>query len=169
MAPMKKNVALCVLFFIATQLFAAPDLQKTEDIKKLLTMTGSLKIGAQFAGALSTQMTSLIKKVQPAIPDSVIVIMNEELKLLVDEAMTEKSGLVESFCSIYDRYYTRDEIKKLIAFYQTPIGKKTIEVLPSIMQESMAVGQAWGQSIAPVLVERLMKRMKTRGIELPKI
>ena len=166
---MKKNIVLCVLFFISMHLSAsyAPaassDFQKNEDIRKLLNMTGSLKIGEQFAGAFSAQITAVIKKVQPSIPDSVITILDEEMKRLVEEAMTEKSGLVEALCGIYDKYYTHDEIKKLIEFYQTPVGKKTVAVLPSIMQESITAGQAWGQATAPILLERLKKRLKTRG------
>jgi len=33
---------------------------------------------------------------------------------------------------LYDKYFTNEEIKGLIAFYESPIGKKTIQVLPAL-------------------------------------
>ena len=39
---------------------------------------------------------------------------------------------------VYDRFFTAGEIKDLIAFYKTPTGKKTLEVTPQLMAETMA-------------------------------
>jgi len=38
---------------------------------------------------------------------------------------------------LYDKYFTEDEIKDLIAFYKSHTGKKTTEVLPKMFAESM--------------------------------
>jgi hypothetical protein len=142
---------------------------KLSDIKKLMKVTGSLEIGAQFASAIGEQMTAVVKSANPAIEDTVIKIMNEELQVLVEEAMNEKGGLAEELYKIYDKYYTHDEIKELLKFYNTPVGKKTIKVLPQLMQESMQAGQKWGQSMGPAIVEKLKVRMKSKGVPLPSI
>lgn len=39
--------------------------------------------------------------------------------------------------ALYDKYFTDDEIKDLIAFYKTPTGQKAIEILPQLSEESM--------------------------------
>ncbi len=40
------------------------------------------------------------------------------------------------------------EFSSINKFYDSAAGQKMIEVQPSIMQESMMVGQQWGQKIA---------------------
>ena len=38
---------------------------------------------------------------------------------------------------LYDKYFSEGEIKDLIAFYRSPTGRKSIEVMPSLFSESM--------------------------------
>ena len=52
----------------------------------------------------------------------------------------------------------------MIAFYETPVGKKTIEVTPSLIQESMQVGQRWVQQVMPGVEEKVTARLKAEGI-----
>jgi hypothetical protein len=58
----------------------------------------------------------------------------------------------------YDKYLTDDEIKGLIAFYQTPLGQKTLTVLPQLTIELQTKGleageQAGRESMQEVLAE----------------
>jgi len=39
---------------------------------------------------------------------------------------------------IFDKYFTESELKEWVAFYKSPLGKKTIELMPTIYAESMA-------------------------------
>ena len=87
----------------------------------------------------------VITATQPNASDSVLAIVDQEVAGLVDEAMNENSLLVDKISSIYDRYFSDDNLKQLIAFCQTPAGKKTMQAFPSIVQESIAAGEAWGQ------------------------
>ena len=132
-------------------------------------MTGALKIGVQFATVIGQQMTEMIRAMQPDIHDSVITIMNEELKILIEETMHEESGFVDKLIDIYAKYYSHKDIKNLIAFYKTDTGKKTIEIMPNLLQESMELGQKWGTAMGPVIVDRLRKRLENKGITLPEI
>ncbi len=59
---------------------------------------------------------------------------------------------------IYDKYFTQDEIEGLTKFYQTPLGKKVITVLPQVLvesqTESMKLGEKYGrEAMAEVLEE----------------
>ena len=48
--------------------------------------------------------------------------------------------LHESYLRIYAKYFTEQEIEDLVAFYASPTGKKTLEVLPQLMSEGMKAG-----------------------------
>jgi hypothetical protein len=41
-----------------------------------------------------------------------------------------------------------------LQFYTTPAGKKLISSQPVIMQESMQIGQQWGQSLFMKVMEK---------------
>ncbi len=60
---------------------------------------------------------------------------------------------------IYDKYFTDDDIHQLLAFYSTPVGKKLVENLPVITQESMNIGMQWGKQIA----EKVLEKLKQKG------
>lgn len=47
----------------------------------------------------------------------------------------------------YDKYYTHEEIKGLIKFYETPLGQKMIGVLPKMLGELQLAGQKWGEAL----------------------
>jgi hypothetical protein len=56
-------------------------------------------------------------------------------------------SLLYQMVPIYSRYYTREEITGLIAFYETPLGRKFVKEVPQILQEGGAANQAWIQRL----------------------
>jgi len=119
---------------------------KHEDLKELMELTGAGQLGIQ----VMEQMIGSFKQGNTGIPDK-----------FWDEFMSEVNvnELVELVIPIYGKYLTRNDVKQLIKFYKTPVGKKLIEVQPMIMQESMMIGQEWGQKIA----EKVIKSLKEKG------
>jgi hypothetical protein len=68
---------------------------------------------------------------------------------------------------IYDKYFSPEEIKGLIRFYETPLGQKSVSVLPQLTAELMDQGRKLGeaagrQSMLEVLAENpdLEKQME---------
>ena len=47
----------------------------------------------------------------------------------------------------YDRYYSDDEVKGLIQFYETPLGQKALSVHPKLVGELQEAGRKWGEGI----------------------
>lgn len=47
---------------------------------------------------------------------------------------------------LYDKFFTEEDLQTMIDFYQTPTGKKTITVMPQLLQESV---QRFSQIIQP--------------------
>ena len=80
--------------------------------------------------------------------------------------MIAQGGFVDLIVPVYAKHFTNDELDALIAFYQTPVGRKTVSVMPQVTQEAMQIGQRWGQSLGPIIVERVKTRFREQGIEL---
>jgi hypothetical protein len=67
---------------------------------------------------------------------------------------------------LYHKYFSHEEIRGLLAFYETPLGRKAGTLAPTISQEGMREGQRWGEALGPKLAERIRARLSREGIEL---
>ncbi len=59
------------------------------------------------------------------------------------------------FVDVYVKAFTEDELNQLTAFYQSPLGKKTLTQLPQVMNEAMQIGQVYAASKQDDLMSRL--------------
>jgi hypothetical protein len=67
------------------------------------------------------------------------------------------ADLAQWTVEIYTTRFTTDEIKALMAFYKTPVGKKAAKMLPEISGEV-------GKKIGPIMMQRLPAAMKKVGL-----
>jgi hypothetical protein len=65
----------------------------------------------------------------------------------LEQARARRGELEEGSVALYDRNFTTAELRGLIAFYDSPIGKRFLEVQPVLMREGIVLGQEWGTRI----------------------
>ena len=123
---------------------AAENPEKLADIRKLIALTGGDELGKQ----MIEQMVESFKQSFPQTPAD---FWQEFL------SPTNASQLTELNVPIYDKYLTHDEIKEIIRFYESPTGKKLIEALPQISQESYQSGEQWGYDMGMKVRDKLIK------------
>jgi len=141
-----KKLSITLLFCSLMAMGYSQASAKAENIRKLLDITGSGKLGTQVGISMIDNMKTVYKDIPEEFWD--------EFK----KELTTKDW-IDMFIPVYEKFYSNDEIKELIQFYQSPIGKKVVSNTPLIMQESMQIGQIWGQKLR----EKLAERMKAKG------
>jgi len=134
--------------------------EKRATILKLMEVTGSANLSGQMAGAFGQLMFDALKTSRPDIPPRALDVMSAELSTYFKTKLGEPGQFLDLVVPIYDQHFTLAELRQLVAFYESPIGKKAIGEMPAIMQESMAVGQRWGESLAPEIQERLVAALR---------
>lgn len=140
--------------------------EKKQNIIELMELTGALDIGLQFSKIMNAQLTSILAKNNPDIPKEKYVIVGQVVNSVIEKNIRSENGFLNKLIPIYDKYFTNEDLRILLAFYQSDTGKKIIKALPNIMQESMAAGQEWGKSLVPIFLEQLKSKFKTQGYEL---
>ena len=121
---------------------------KQADIKKLLGITGASNTGLR----VFSQVIGMFQRAHSEVPEAVWMEM-------VSEAEAEVEGFVmEMLVPIYDKHLTHADIKGLIAFYETPVGRKLLAVMPRMHQESRTAGEIWGREFARTVQERLAEK-----------
>jgi len=132
-------------------------------IAKLIEITGVLEIGEQFAELIISQMSESLREEQPDLTETAFEIIREEVNATITgEIETDK--LEAQIIPVYAKYFTFEEVLQLLAFYQIPLGRKTVEIMPLLSQESVQVGQAWGMGLGPIIGQRVSERLAQAGI-----
>ena len=143
---MKKLLAAVLILIFACASVARADIapEKRKEIEKMLQLTGMEKLMAQVKG----QMINSLKREMPNVPEDFWT--RFEKKMDVHE-------LTEKIIPLYDKYYTLDDLKAVNAFYASPAGQKVMSTMPQLMQESMKIGQEWGEKIGKQAAEEVQK------------
>jgi hypothetical protein len=119
------------------------DEAKRADVRRLLELVGAGDLGKQ----VMTQMINQFRTAHPQVPQRFWTDFASEIN--ADE-------ILELSVPAYEKHLTHEEIKQLIAFYESPVGKKLIQVQPQIVQDSMIAGQKWGQDLGRKVMQRLI-------------
>lgn len=117
-----------------------PALEK--EIHTLLELTGTRQM-----------MTQALDQMMAAMAGSLPGLTTKQLETLRAEMHVEELEL--EVVRIYAAHFTRQDIRDLITFYQSPIGQKLIREQPAVMSESMTAGQKWGQIAAQRALSKL--------------
>ncbi|MGC6533855.1 MAG: DUF2059 domain-containing protein [Flavobacteriales bacterium] len=142
-----KALFAAALLALSTASFAQQD-SYTETLNTMFEVSGAY---AQYTVGIE-QMMEMMRSMYPSID-------NADWDALKDEFLnTSSQELVEMLTPVYKKHLTEQDLKDLIAFYQTPAGQKYAAVSPQIMAESMQVGQAWGMSLGEKFAKKLEER-----------
>jgi uncharacterized protein len=157
-------VAVCLWYPGAGHVFAEEiSREKRADIEQVIELTGVLATGQRMSQGMAAQMAKDMKSRRPDVPQELVDALVEEVNAVVAESLP---ALKEFTVSRYDKHFTHDEIKELLRFYSTDIGKKVIRTAPALAQETLAFGMQWRQSLVPEIRRRIRERFKKENIEL---
>lgn len=132
------------------------------DIEKLMTITGQAVTSAQMAATISNAFLNGFKQTNKTVPPRLIEIVREVVNEEFSRAF-EGSEIRDKQIALYAKYFTHGDIKGLIAFYETDLGRKTIENMPHLMREGSAIGEEWAKNAMPNIMKVLEARLKAEG------
>ena len=145
---MKISILTLLLAFVTTFSFSQENNSYKSSLTKLIQVSGS---EAAYKGVLN-QMVSMFKQQQSNVPKE----FWDEFTIEVNKNAIDQ--LVNLVLPIYQKHLTEADLLGVIAFYETPTGKKFAEKTPLITQESMLAGQEWGKQIGQKVVDRLKEK-----------
>ena len=152
----RKLIRFCIITFFALllplRLVSAADTnnaEKKELIKQILEVT-NVKAVAQ------STIDNMLKNMDEACPTAMSEVLNglmgesavkqiTEIKTLASNRFKELypetinlDQIIERvYYPLYDKFFTVDDLKDLLKFYESNIGKKYVQVAPQLLQEAM--------------------------------
>lgn len=128
---MKKIFVLC-LFMASFTIQAQDNVDFKNETVEFLKLTGA---GAAFESAIA-QLGGMVT--------------DENKEAYTKEANETLVGLYDKMAGLYMEEFTHEEIKELIAFYNTDLGKKLADKQLDLMQKAMMFGQSWGMEVQAI-------------------
>ena len=130
---MKKVLLACLFALVAVvQVNAQENSEFKNETVEFLKLTGA---GAAFENAID-QIGTMVSA--------------ENKDAYIKEANGTLVGLYDKMADLYMAEFTQDEIKELVAFYNTDLGKKLAEKQLGLTQKAMMFGQSWGMEVQSI-------------------
>lgn len=70
-----------------------------------------------------------------------------------EELLSTFPELYSAMAVIYMDTFTHTEIKELLVFYATPVGKKLADKSGELAQKGMTAGQSWGVKVQEIMAK----------------
>jgi hypothetical protein len=89
--------------------------------------------------------------------------INDVEQVMRKEGAARREELHKEIALGYASVFTEQELKDMIAFYKTPLGKKMIEQEPQAGEASTKRAQIWIDKYAETVIAKMRAEMRKRG------
>lgn len=127
------------------------NLALAEELLALMNMPQTIEQSlAAMKQAMPAQMAQMSKAMGEEMPAEAPQQTQQTMEIMAEELRWEK--IKDDYAALYAATFTADELKGLIAFYQSPPGRAFVAKQPELMVHSMEITQK--------LMVRVMPRLK---------
>lgn len=127
---MRKLILSAGLVMLSFASFAQDDF-KTEMLNFVEVQSGST-------------MDAALSQVMPMIPEG----KREAFKKELNEEM---KGMYSEIADIYIEKVGKEDLQKMLDFYDTPAGKNILEKTPAVVEASMSLNQKYMMKLQPIM------------------
>lgn len=130
-----KNLFIAATMLLSVQFVSAQSGDFKKDVIEMVKISGT-----------TANITALLEPVIEQIPAD----KRADFKKDIDAIMPD---LYEKTAEAMMKYYTHDDVKKMIEFYNSPLGKKMQESTPKILKDQMKGMQEWQMQLQGILMK----------------
>jgi hypothetical protein len=130
-----RKIILTFALILVAQLSMAQDEAFKKDVMRVIEMNGS-----------NAQMKLAKDQILKMIP------AEKQAAFLVEFDATLPS-FYDKMAKVYMETYTKEDVKAMIAFYESPVGKKMSAKAGELAEKSQAAAQEWGQGLQGMMMK----------------
>jgi hypothetical protein len=130
-----KKIFITFAFVIVSQVGMAQDDSFKKDVIKVIEMSGS-------ASQIQLAKEQILKMVPV-----------EKQAAFITEFDATLPNLYDKIANTYMEIFTKEDVKDLIKFYESPVGKKMTVKAAELAEKNMAASQEWGQGLQEMMTK----------------
>jgi len=143
-----------------------PDPAAVAKAKEVMAAAHSDKMMDQMITLMEKPLSQLIEGANPGRGKEVTDLLHDRVIPAMRERMPEFTDLA---ARVYAKHFTVEDLDQLIAFYDSPVGKKLLAEQGQMLTEMSQIGQAWGRNVAIEVMRKLAPEFQKRGLAMPNI
>lgn len=146
-----RRIFICLVLFLAVSIVSQAQENKEYEaaMVKMLEVSKTMDAMKQ----LAPQITAMMKQQATAeVPTDFWNLIEKQMVSMYEQ-------IIKAMLPIYQKYLTLDDIKEIIRFYESPVGKKLADSNTKIAMEAMPVAQ----QIAMENMQKIQAEMKEKG------
>ena len=130
--------------------------------KELVGITGATALFSPLIAGVVEQAKLLYLQQNPNLAKD----LNEIADKMREDLKSRFVEITNEVARQYATNFTEPELKAILAFYQSPAGKKLLERQPTVVNSSMKFAQDWANKLSDEVVPKMREELKKRGHDL---
>jgi len=127
--------------------------------KQLIATTGATTVFNPLIAGVVEQAKLLYLQQNPALAKD----LNEIAAQMRTDLQPRFGEITDEVAKIYATNFTEQELKDILAFYQTPAGKKLLAQQAKVIETSMSFAQNWANKLSDEVTSKMRDELKKRG------
>ncbi|HMN51763.1 MAG: DUF2059 domain-containing protein [Xanthobacteraceae bacterium] len=127
--------------------------------REAVDVSGAARTFDRVMGVIFQQTYTTFAQTNPDLSQELAGVM----QALIPEFDKRKEEIADIVAQAYAAKFSEAELKELLAFYNSPIGRKVNSELANIMQDAFNKTQQWSGQVSQQLVDRVKAEMKKKG------
>jgi hypothetical protein len=152
-------VAAALLAFGPAAHSQQPSAAAMATAKELVAFTGSMTLFNPLIAGVVEQAKLLFLQQNPGLSKD----LNEIAVKIRADLAPRFAELSDEVARLYATNFTDQELKAILAFYQSPAGKKLLEQQPTVVDASMKFAQEWANKLSDEVIAKMREELKKRG------
>jgi uncharacterized protein len=130
--------------------------------KEMIEMKGAMNMFESLVPGVVETAKNAFLRTNPNLSKD----LNDVAAALRKEYADKRLEIANEIARSYATQFTEKELRDVIAFYKTPVGKKLIEVEPRVLEQSMTRVQSWAERFSEDMMTRFRAEMRKKGHNL---
>ena len=129
------------------------------EIERLMEVTRMDRMAEQMNKLVGQQIANMR---DPDTPEDLV-----RIQAIVSEMLTESKlfeDLLDEMIPLYAKYFSQEDIRQMIEWYELPIGKKSIEIMPQLMQDVSEMSMRYTFERTQDVMGEVMERLREEGL-----
>jgi hypothetical protein len=153
------GVAVALVAFGPVAQSQQPSAAAMETAKELVAFTGSTTLFNPLIAGVVEQAKLLFLQQNPALSKD----LNEIASQMRTDLAPRFVELTNEVAKFYATSFTDQELKAILVFYQSSVGKKLLDQQPKIVDSSMKFAQDWANKLSDAVIVKMRDELKKRG------
>ena len=139
-----------------------PSAEAVDTARQIIALKGGENIFNTLIPGVIEQSKYMFEQQNPNLGNP----LREVATKLRNELTPRQAELNSEVAKVYASRFTEKEIKDLLAFYQSPLGRKLILEEPKALDQSMTYAQDWARKLSDEVVVKMRAEMKKLGHDI---